>query len=299
MRASDILSRQEILDLQQKNNHKATLLVVTTWLWVAGAFGLVAFWPNIITVLVALLIIGGRQLSLAILMHDCGHNSLFKTTRLNNLVGTWIAAAPIFSDMQTYSRQHSIHHKDVGTANDPDLGNYADYPITLASLWRKILRDLCGLTALKFWFYVLKTRTKSTTSMVSNIALLRGVTVNLGLFLICYSFAYGWLYLLWIGAYHSTYFLFLRIRHVGEHADVPNANSRNMFENTRTTLASWWEKLLVCPVYVNFHIEHHLLPSVPPYNLPKMHRLLVAKNAYQDTFLPGGYIPMLRGVLKN
>ncbi|MFT5675428.1 MAG: fatty acid desaturase [Paraglaciecola sp.] len=299
MKAVDILSRQEILDLQQKSNQKATLLVLTSWAWVAGAFCLVALLPNMLTVLLALLIIGGRQLSFAIFMHDCGHNSLFKTNRLNNIVGTWLAAAPVFSDLQTYSRQHSIHHKDVGTHNDPDLANYANYPITRASLWRKILRDLCGLTALKFWFYVLKTRAKADTSLVSNVALLRALTVNLGLFFICFLLAYEWLYLLWIGAYNTTYFLFLRIRHVGEHAAVPNPNSRNMFENTRTTAAHWWEKLLVCPVYVNFHIEHHLLPSVPPYNLPKMHRLLVAKQAYKDTFIPSGYIPMLRTVLKN
>jgi fatty acid desaturase len=299
MKAMEVLSRQEILDLQLKSNRKAALLVLTSWAWVAGAFCLVTFLPNIFTVLLALLIIGGRQLSFAIFMHDCGHNSLFKTAKLNKLIGTWLAAAPVFSDMQTYSRQHSIHHKDVGTENDPDLGNYADYPITKGSLSRKILRDLCGLTALKFWFYILTTRVKAETVLVSNTALIRGITVNIGLFLVCYLLAHEWLYLLWIGAYNTTYFLFLRIRHVGEHAAVPNANSQNMFENTRTTHASWWEKLLVCPVYVNFHIEHHLLPSVPPYNLPKMHRLLVAKQAYKHTFIPTGYIPMLRSVLKS
>ncbi|MFT4937723.1 MAG: fatty acid desaturase [Paraglaciecola sp.] len=299
MKTTDVLSRQEILDLQQKSNHKAILLVLTSWAWVAGIFCLVALWPNFVTVLLALLIIGGRQLSFAIFMHDCGHNSLFASTKLNNFVGTWLAAAPLFSDMQTYSRQHSIHHKDVGTENDPDLANYANYPVTKASFSRKILRDLCGLTALKLWFYVLKTRAKADTSLVSNVAFLRGLAVNLGLFLICYALAFEWLYLLWIGAYNTTYFLFLRIRHIGEHATVPDPNSRNMFENTRTTLACWWEKLLVCPVYVNFHIEHHLLPSVPPYNLPKMHRLLISKHAYKDTFIPTGYIPMLRSVLKS
>jgi fatty acid desaturase len=107
----------------------------------------------------------------------------------------------------------------------------------------------------------------------------------------------AWLYLIWLLAYNTTYFLFLRIRHVGEHAVVPNPNSRNIFENTRTTLSSWWERLLVCPVYVNYHIEHHLLPTVPPYNLPLMHRWLIAKEAYKNTPLPKGYIAMLRGVL--
>jgi fatty acid desaturase len=297
MKAHDILSRQEIVQLMSKSNLRGTWLVLSCWAWVIAAMLLVAIWPNVVTIITALLIIGGRQLSFAILMHDCGHNSLFKSTKLNQFIGTWLVAAPIFSDMQTYSRQHSTHHKDVGTDKDPDLGNYAAYPISKASLLRKVLRDLGGLTALKFWLYILKTRHPSQKSMVTNSALFRGLTVNLGVFLCCYVLNVAWLYLIWLLAYNTTYFLFLRIRHVGEHAVVPNPNSRNMFENTRTTLSSWWERLLVCPVYVNYHIEHHLLPTVPPYNLPLMHRWLIAKEAYKNTPLPKGYIAMLRGVL--
>jgi fatty acid desaturase len=297
MKAHDILSRQEIVQLMSKSNLRGTWLVLSCWAWVIAAMLLVAIWPNVVTIIIALLIMGGRQLSFAILMHDCGHNSLFKSTKLNQFIGTWLVAAPIFSDMQTYSRQHSTHHKDVGTDKDPDLGNYAAYPISKASLLRKVLRDLGGLTALKFWLYILKTRHPSQKSMVTNSALFRGLTVNLGVFLCCYVLNVAWLYLIWLLAYNTTYFLFLRIRHVGEHAVVPNPNSRNMFENTRTTLSSWWERLLVCPVYVNYHIEHHLLPTVPPYNLPLMHRWLIAKEAYKNTPLPKGYIAMLRGVL--
>ena len=297
MKAHDILTRQEIVQLMTKNNLRATWLILSCWAWVLAAMALVAIWPNVVTVILALLIIGGRQLSFAILMHDCGHNSLFKSTKLNQFVGSWLAAAPVFSDMQTYSRQHTIHHKDVGTAKDPDLGNYAGYPISKMSLLRKVLRDLSGLTALKFWFYILKTRLHSNKSMVTNIALLRGLAVNLALFLCCYLLNVAWLYLVWLLAYNTTYFLFLRVRHVGEHAAVPNPISKNMFENTRTTLSSWWERLLVCPVYVNYHIEHHLLPTVPPYNLKQMHHWLVAKEAYKNTPLPSGYIAMLRGVL--
>jgi fatty acid desaturase len=297
MKAHDLLSRQEIIQLMTKSNLRATVLVLRCWAWVIAAMLLVAIWPNIVTIAIALLIIGGRQLSFAILMHDCGHNSLFKSTKLNQFVGTWLVSAPVFTDMQTYSLQHTMHHKDVGTAKDPDLANYAAYPISKLSLLRKVLRDLSGLTALKFWFYILRTRHVSQNSMLTNSALLRGLAVNLLLFLCCYLFNLAWLYLLWIVAYNTTYFLFLRIRHVGEHAAVPNPISANMFENTRTTLSSWWQRLLVCPVYVNYHIEHHLLPSVPPYNLKQMHHWLVAKDAYKNIPIPSGYIAMLRGVL--
>jgi fatty acid desaturase len=158
MKPHDILTRQEIVKLMSKSNLRATMLLLNCWAWVMAAMVLVAIWPNLVTILIALLIIGGRQLSFAILMHDCGHNSLFKPTKLNRFVGNRLVAAPVLTDMQTYSRQHTIHHKDEGTAKDPDLPNYIAYPITKTSLLRKFLRDLGGLTALKHWFYILKTR---------------------------------------------------------------------------------------------------------------------------------------------
>ncbi|MBL4629933.1 MAG: fatty acid desaturase, partial [Paraglaciecola sp.] len=170
MKAHEILTRQEMVQFMTKSNLRAALLVFSCWAWVISAMLLVSIWPNIVTVLIALLIIGGRQLSFAILMHDCGHNSLFKSSKLNQFVGTWLVAAPVFSDMQSYSRQHSIHHKEVGSAKDPDLANYAAYPISKASLMRKVLRDLVGLTALKFWLYILKTRLPSHNSIVTNRA---------------------------------------------------------------------------------------------------------------------------------
>ncbi|MFT5313907.1 MAG: fatty acid desaturase [Paraglaciecola sp.] len=297
MKAHDILSRQEIIQLMTKSDLHGTLIVFSAWSTVIAATVLVAKWPNVITVIFAVLIIGGRQLSLAILMHDCGHNSLFKTPWLNKFLGTWLVAAPIFSDMQTYSRQHTIHHKAVGTPEDPDLSNYDAYPISKWSLLRKVLRDLGGLTALKYWFYIIKTRFNSQPAIVTNTALLRALAVNLLLFSLCLSLNQAELYLLWLLAYNTSYFVFLRIRHVGEHAAVPKPNSPNMFENTRTTLPRWWERVLVCPVHVNYHIEHHLLPSVPPYKLALMHGWLVEKGAYKNTPLPLGYMAMLRGVL--
>ena len=44
--------------------------------------------------------------------------------------------------------------------------------------------------------------------------------------------------------------------------------------NTRTTHASWLERLFIAPNRVNYHLEHHLLMTVPYFRLPRLHRLL-------------------------
>ena len=60
----------------------------------------------------------------------------------------------------------------------------------------------------------------------------------------------------------------------------------------------WWEKLLVAPFHLNYHLEHHLLASVPCYNLKEFHGFLKAKGVYRDTRFPTGYLELLSGAIK-
>jgi len=99
------------------------------------------------------------------------------------------------------------------------------------------------------------------------------------------------LYLLWPAALLTTYRLVLRIRAIGEHAMAGPAD--DPLRNTRTTLVSWWERLFLAPNYVNYHLEHHLLMTVPHYNLPKMHRMLREKGLLDDALVSRGYARVL------
>jgi fatty acid desaturase len=99
--------------------------------------------------LLCVLFLGGRQLGLAVLMHEAGHKTLFRSAWLNELLGQWLAAFPVLGDCNAYGASHREHHRLAGTDEDPDLPNYAAYPISVASFRRKLLRDLTGQTGLK------------------------------------------------------------------------------------------------------------------------------------------------------
>ena len=99
------------------------------------------------------------------------------------------------------------------------------------------------------------------------------------------------LYLLWVGAWFTTYSLVMRIRSIAEHAMVPDITDE--LKNTRTTLASWWERLLLAPNRVNFHLEHHLLMTVPHYHLPRLHRLLRERGVLEGACVTRGYASVL------
>ena len=76
------------------------------------------------------MVIGTRQLGLAILMHDAAHGLLFDNRRLNEWVATWLCAAPVFTSLQLYRPYHLTHHRHTQQAEDPDLGLSAPFPIT-------------------------------------------------------------------------------------------------------------------------------------------------------------------------
>jgi fatty acid desaturase len=93
------------------------------------------------------MVVGGRRLGLAILMHDAPHGLLFANRRLNDGVGMWLCAWAVFTSLALYRPYHLQHHRFTQHAEDPDLGLSAPFPISRASLRRKIVRDLTGQTA--------------------------------------------------------------------------------------------------------------------------------------------------------
>jgi fatty acid desaturase len=97
------------------------------------------------------------------------------------------------------------------------------------------------------------------------------------------------LYLAWIGAYFTTYSLFMRIRSMSEHACTEE--STDMLHNTRSTRAGLLARATVAPLRVNHHIEHHLMPAVPYFRLPQMHRLLRERGIVATS---PGYLEVLR-----
>jgi len=100
------------------------------------------------------------------------------------------------------------------------------------------------------------------------------------------------LYVLWVVAWLTTYRLVTRIRAIAEHALAPDAD--DPLNNTRTTLARAWERLLIAPNRVNYHLEHHLMMTVPHYKLPRLHRLLRERGALAGACVAHGYLGVLR-----
>jgi len=298
-----VLSREEIRDLVTLRDHRALLSLVLNWSIIFGSLGAVALWPHGPTwpliLVAATFLIGGRQLGLAILMHDAAHHALFSNRTLNDWAGNWLAAFPTWTDVGPYRDYHLQHHAKNYTEDDPDIGLTVPFPVTRQSLRRKIIRDLSGQTG---WKRVRATLNRDLgrsrgrqARTVGGLQNLRGVLLsNSLLFVICVLAGHPAVYLVWVLAWMTTFQLATRIRAIAEHAMAPDP--QNPLRNTRTTLVNPLERLLFAPNGVNYHLEHHLLMTVPHYNLPRLHRMLRDRGALEQAWIePGGY----RAVLAN
>jgi fatty acid desaturase len=296
-------SSEEIQQFCRRSDLLGWTAVATNWGIIAFAFVLVARWPNPFIIVSAMILLGGRHLGLGVLMHECGHGTLFRSKKLNRFVGTWLCAAPVMYRLDDYMNNHLLHHGKAGTNADPDLYRYQNYPVEKKSLQRKLLRDVCGQTSLNFLETSLKRNQVITTSEEGKRILdyqqlfsrfYAPIIMNFLLLLLLMWFGFAELYLLWLAAYFSIYMVFSRIRNLAEHACVPNLLDPDPMLHTRTMVASWWERLTFAPNSVNYHLEHHLLPSVPKYRLASFHAALKDKGLLDNAEIESSYLAFIK-----
>jgi len=108
--------------------------------------------------------------------------------------------------------------------------------------------------------------------------------------LIAASIALGFwkiLLLYWIVPLLTVFLAIRYLRNVAEHYAVEHEHVLN---ESRTVLAPVWELWLIAPWGLNYHLEHHLFPSVPCFKLGELHRLLMTREPYpQIAHITHGY----------
>jgi fatty acid desaturase len=297
MERKQYLSSEEVRYFTSKSDALAWRTFLVTWAVLLAVFAMVDSWTNPLTILLAIVLLAGRQLALAVITHECGHNTFFENRALNHAVGQFLCANVVFSDLHAYARGHSRHHQHAGTHEDPDLPNYQAYPVPPESFKRKVIRDLSGQTGYKLLRFVLSSAAGIFSADPEQRRrahpFVQQILVN-----IVFAVFLGWLfspwsYLLWLTAFLTTHMLIVRIRQVAEHAAVPDLYDLDPRKNTRTTIPAWWERLFFAPNFVNYHLEHHFMAGAPCYRLKELHELLQQRGAYAQTPIFHGYREVL------
>jgi fatty acid desaturase len=280
------LPKALVQELTRRSAWRASAAVLEDLAVLTLAIGAaLVYWPNLLVIAVAVIIIGTRQHALFIVTHDAAHYLLFENRALNDLVGR-ACATPSGLSMCSYRVIHRMHHNNLYGELDPDTALHGGYPRGRMYLVRKLLKDLSGQTAWKTYAYFLFAAPGLNTATNKALRPLDDTSERLRLearrdrnWVIAFHLAAlavavwsGYLvqYLvLWVLPLVAVVQAILRLRAIAEHGATTDFSSP--LTAARTNLGPAWLRWLLFPHHVNFHIEHHLYASVPMYNLPRLH----------------------------
>ncbi len=289
-------------NLRSRSNLLGLGMVVHAWAIILAAGALFVLWPNPLTFALSVMLIGARQLGLAILMHEAAHGGLSTSARVNDLVGQWLCAAPVGANLGAYRDYHFQHHKHAQTEHDPDLALSAAFPTTRASLRRKIVRDLTGQTFFKqrrsqfakaLGLDRRRMKGRENLAQSAREAVVPFLIVNALIFAVLTVAGLWWaFFVLWLLPMATWSQLVTRLRNIAEHACLTGGTAP--YQVARTTRTNLLERLFIAPYWVAYHGEHHMFMYVPCYRLAIMHRLLEAKGHTQEMDVERGYVRVLK-----
>jgi fatty acid desaturase len=274
-----LLTKAEVQGLSKIDSVKFTAAVLLEVGTVAAAIAASETLHNPIVYVLAVIVIGTRINAFGALMHDAAHYRAYSNRLLNEVVGE-LLALPTTSSMAGYRNSHFAHHRALTGENDPDWNRdsgLADFsfPVPRRVLAGRMLRYLFGLklfSALGGYHANKQTRDIPAALMRLRLAFFAG--------LLAASIAFGFwklLLLYWIVPLLTAFLAVRYLRSVAEHYAVEHEGALN---ESRTVLAPAWERWLIAPWGLNYHLEHHLFPSVPCFRLHELHELLMTRDPY-------------------
>lgn len=286
--ATPRLTREVIAELSTLRSRSFLRMLATDWAVVLAAGAMFLRWSNLYALIPAVILIGGRQHAFFILMHDATHYRALGNRRLADRVTNLLLAWPMGYSVEDYRTTHFAHHRSTNTEEDPDflrrMGNVDwKFPMARGRFYGLFLRDLCGVSLLSEWLNAAWTRARRLVVSPPRLSTVRPSPRQLMLaavILVTIPFGVtGKVLLLWYLPMLTWTEAIVRFRNVSEHFSLPQ---RELLHPTRTLVVSRPTSVLLGLRNANYHVEHHLYPSVPLTRLPELRARLLAEPGYAE-----------------
>lgn len=259
------------------------------WAVAVGAIALFWWHPAWYTFALAFLVVASRQQALLNCEHEAIHRKFLSHRWWNTFVGTYFCAAPVGSPFGAAAARHLSHHRLLGTPEDPDRELHAgeNKESRRSLLWHFVSGLLGGYAGM----ILMGPRAPRAAAAASSarrdllsLALAQAaVAASLSLL-----FAW-WVYpALWLAPLATTTALCHLIRTFAEHA-ISRAETVEHANRLITIRSNAIERSLVAPYFMNYHAEHHLLPSVPAPRLRRLQRRLAGREDLPPVLVRSSY----------
>ena len=289
------IDKETLAELMRRNDLRGWTHTITHLglFFVTGALAYLAFrnidggnWPWSVPLLVLALFAHGTigPFMGLIAVHELQHRTVFQSRALNSFFEK-VYAFISWSDYIWYQESHAIHHQATCHA---DYDGEVPLPIRFSlrrwrvwlgllawnpsATWEKlklVWRHANGRIAGDWYNHVLPASNQAlrrrhrhwARTLLIGHGLLALVFVLLGHPFLIVVYTFGTFYCGWLGL------LCTRPQHYGLNSNIPDFR-----QNTRTFTCSW----LPAFYYWNmqYHLEHHMYPAVPFYNLPRLRKAI-------------------------
>lgn len=282
------MSHRELLtqvrSLSVVSPHRWLSMVILDWAIVIIAIAICEkfwSWPLYLLVIV---IIGSRQHALAILMHEAVHYRFASSKFWNDLLANVLTSYPLLVSLERYRDFHLEHHLHTNGPGDPERISLVDPsrrpPFSPLSFWLYTVIDLIGLTSFRvvlsasYFSFMRKPRSGRNGFHQPQVVwgTLQRPLFSLLMIVVILKAGCLWGVLIYWLVPMGTYLnAVLRIRSLAEHQGLP---FRDNLGGTRNVIVGPIAAFFLAPHNVNYHLTHHLYPSVPCYNLARVHDAL-------------------------
>ena len=211
---------------------------------------------------------GASLHGICLFTHEGVHRTLHRNIWVNNIIGS-ICGYLVLQTMAGYRVLHLKHHKYLNTKGDPGLlTTYVSNKYVIAAMeWGYFLFGYVAfLTVIPYQGF-------------KQGSIKDRFLIGLDIFFIFFLFwlsinnlPFVWLIHGWLIPMIFVHFM-MNIRGMSQHLMLEDYH--DPFKGARTIKAHPIVDFFLCNE--NYHIEHHLYPSVPWYNLKKVHELIADK----------------------
>ena len=242
---------------------------LTICLWRRSPMAAVIAYPA------AVVVIATRMRALGNLLHECSHRTLVRDARINRSLGN-VLSFLLFTDFATYTEEHLSHHRYLGDpVRDRDFATRRALFARLGPFGPAYVR-----AALLLRFLPLYLRPVAWSKRDSALVRLARIGFLVGLAALAHEViswtALGAFYLVpYATAYQALCFWSDATDHAGAMSAADElGRSRNHLYDAA------WLNWLVFPRNDQYHLVHHIFPSVTTRNLPRVHAMLLADPGY-------------------
>ena len=283
-------------DLRRIPSVRNALSVLGLYLQTASLIAIVVLtpgWWKLATWPIVFVLMGRAHAQFASLMHEAAHRLLLKKKAVNDWVGRWLLGYPSFTTTEGYRRVHMAHHREEFGPEEPDIPLYANYPVSSASLRRKLWRDATGRTGLKLLRQQL--RGLSNPDLAARRVQYKIWLVQLAMLAASVAFGVWWLYpLFWLLPYLTVWRVINRLRSIAEHGGLMASKDRRI--TTHSVRQRVGARFFLVPYNIGFHLAHHVDSGVPFRNLPRFHEALREAGYVDDSLEYPSYNALWRAL---